>query len=102
MTRALSLAAILAIGLSMPAFAADNAAAPAPEAAAIAAHTAQLSHAANSNQVRKLLFAQGYTNVSNLNRGEDGRWAGTGVKNGKTVGVAVALPAKSQEAAVTN
>jgi hypothetical protein len=102
MTRALSLAALLAVGLSLPAFAADEAAAPAPDAAAIAAHTAQMSHVANANQVRKLLFAQGYTNVSNLNRGEDGRWVGTGVKNGKTVGVAIALPGKSAAAPVTN
>lgn len=102
MIRTLSLAAVIAAGLSLPAYAADEAAAPADSAAAVAAHTAQLANNANANQVRKLLYAQGYTNVTNLNRGEDGRWVGSGVKNGKTVGVAIVLPKQGAGAPATN
>jgi hypothetical protein len=94
MVRALSLAALIAAGFSCSALAADEAAPPATDAAAVAAYTAQLSVAANAAHVRQLLQAQGYTNVSDLNHDEDGRWSGTAVKNGKTIGVAIALPSR--------
>jgi hypothetical protein len=102
MIRTLSIAAVLATGLSASAFAASDTAAPAADAAAVAAHTAQLTNDANANQVRKLLYAQGYTNVTNLSRGEDGRWVGSGVKDGKTVGIAIVLPKQGAGAPATN
>ncbi len=98
MKRILSLAAVLAAGLLTPAFAADApATAPAnvaANAAETAAESAALSNAANGEQARKLLIAQGYTNVSELTRDDKGRWTGTAMKDGKTTIVAIAIPEK--------
>jgi hypothetical protein len=90
MIRSIALAAILATGLSLPALAGD---APATEAAADpAAFTATLNYAASANTARKILIGRGYTQVSDLTRGEDGRWTGTAIKDGKVVMVGVELP----------
>jgi hypothetical protein len=101
MNRILTLAAVIAAGISTSAFAADApaaAAAPAATPAATAApEAAALSAAANSEQARKLLIAQGYTNVSELTRDDKGRWAGTATKDGKTGMVAIALPEKAAD-----
>ena len=97
MTRALSLAALIAAGLSLPALAADK---PAVDSGTAAAASAELTTAANAEQARKLLQAQGYTNVSDLTR-DGGRWTGTATKDGKTIFVAVNLPSP-QPAAATN
>jgi hypothetical protein len=99
MIRALTLATVLAAGFTLPAFAAD---APAATAAvdgnAAASQSAALSVAANAEQARKILLSQGYTNVSELNRDDKGRWTGTATKDGKTIFVAIALPLKAPEA----
>jgi hypothetical protein len=113
MIRTLTLAAVVAVGFSIPAFAADApaaatpapaaaAAAPAPDAKVTAAQSAELTTAANADQARKLLVAQGYTNVSDLNRDNQGRWTGTATKDGKTGFVAIALPEKAPAAGATN
>ena len=47
-------------------------------------------------EVASDLVAQGYSNVSELNRDAKGHWVGTAVKNGKTLAVAITLPAKEQ------
>jgi hypothetical protein len=98
MIRALALAASVA-AFTAPAFAAD---APAKNEAvdtnAAASQSASLSVAANADQARKILLSQGYTNVSELNRDDKGRWTGTAMKDGKTIFVAIALPTNTPEA----
>ena len=91
MIRALSLAALLSAGAALPALAGDEAASPDGDPAAF---TAQLSTQANASQARNILLARGYKQVSDLTRGEDGRWTGTAVRDGKTIFVAVELPTK--------
>lgn len=98
MIRTITLATVLATGLSMSAVAADEATAPATTAAAVTEYLADLSKAANANQVRDLLVAKGYSNVTNLIRDEQGRWTGAAVKDGKSVAVSVALPENTGEA----
>ena len=102
MRRKLSLIVLTAAAFSAPAFAAETAVAPAADANAVAVEAAALSASANAEQARKLLQAQGYTNVSDLNRDASGRWTGTASKDGKTIFVAIALPAKTPAAPVAN
>jgi hypothetical protein len=56
--------------------------------------TSGLNYAANADTARKILIGRGYTQVSDLTRGEDGRWTGTAMKDGKVVMVGVELPPK--------
>ncbi len=103
MIRSLSLAALLAAGLAMPAMANEEAASdPATDAAAVSAHTAQLTQAAQADQVRKMLSAQGYNNISALTLNDYGRWTGSAEKGGKVLGVSVILPSKLEAAPSTN
>jgi hypothetical protein len=102
MKSALYLAAALAAGLTTQAFAADQAASPSSNAPAVSAQAAALTADANAQAARKILLAQGYTNVSELNRDAKGHWAGTAVKNGKTLGVAIVLPSKEISVSKTN
>lgn len=97
MKRTLSLAALMSAAFALPVLAAD---APAVDANASKTEGAALSVAANAEQARKILQSKGYTNVSDMAR-ENGRWTGTAVKDGKTIFVAVDLPAP-QPAASTN
>lgn len=90
MTRVLPLAALLAAGFSYTTLAAE--APSSTDLAAIAIQSAELTVAANAQQVQQILLAQGYTNVSNLDRNESGHWTGTAVKNGNIVGVTVVMP----------
>lgn len=101
MIRSFAFASIAAVAFAAPVLANDQAA-DAVDPAAVKAYTAQLSNAANEQQVRKLLNVQGYSQISPLTRDENGRWTGTAVKNGKPVGVAIALPAKPAAAPATN
>lgn len=94
MNRALALGAVLAAGLSLPAIAGEKSAAISGNADVVAAHSAELSVAANANQARKILLSQGYVNVSELSRDANGRWTGTAIKDGTTTVVAVVLPPK--------
>jgi hypothetical protein len=72
MTRATLLAAALAAGIALPAFAAGP--------------------TFSQQDARKHLMHLGYTAVSDLQKDTHGNWAGTAVnKDGKTVPVAVGL-----------
>lgn len=89
MLRSLFIAAA-AIGISIPAMA-DEAKAPAN-------HSPELAHQKASDvsgevEARKHLLSQGYTAVSELERDANGRWTGTATKDGKTVIVAIKVPA---------
>jgi hypothetical protein len=105
MIRSLSLASVLALGLAVPALATEQPATAADagtDPAAIAAFTKMLSDNANAKEARKFLMAKGYTDISELSRDPKGRWAGTAMKNGKQVGVALDLEPKAVEAPVSN
>ena len=95
MKSTVTLAALIVAGLSTSVFAADAPAAAAAPVAAPAAESVAMSSAANAEQARKLLIAQGYTNVSELTRDDKGRWNGTAMKDGKTTIVAIAIPEKA-------
>ena len=72
MTRATLLAAALAVGIALPAYAAGP--------------------TFTQDQARLHLMHLGYSNVSELQKDTHGNWAGTAVnKDGKTVPVAVGL-----------
>ncbi len=96
MIRALSIAALVTAGLAAPAFAADKAA---NDTAAVSAHAAELADAYTAKQAHRLLASQGYTNVSALDRDQNGRWTGTADKDGKTIFVAIDLSAPKAGAA---
>ncbi len=88
MTR-IMLIGLAVAGMTVPAYAGETSS---NDASAAAAVSAQLANAANADQARVQLAHQGYTGISPLYRGEEGRWMGTAVKDGKTVIVAVLLP----------
>ncbi len=77
------------VGMALPAFAHE---ASTNNSAAAAAFSAELANVANAEQARIQLAHQGFTGISPLYRGEQGRWTGTAVKDGKTVIVGVMLP----------
>jgi hypothetical protein len=79
MIRSYVLAAALAAGLAVPALAADN--------------VANAGNAFTQENARQHLLHLGYTNVSQLQKDAHGNWAGTAVKDGKTVPVAVGVKA---------
>jgi len=87
MTRALSLAAVLAAGLALPAFAAETTEKAAADAAATTGPAFQ--NIFTSDQARQHLAHLGYANVSALEKDADGKWVGTATKDGRTVAVAV-------------
>ena len=76
--------------MAMPAFAAEDA--TKFDSNASSAQAAAMTGAAAENQARMHLAHQGYTNISTLQRDQNGRWTGVAVKDGKTVPVAVVLP----------
>jgi putative membrane protein len=80
MIRTSILAAALAVGLAVPALAADTTA------------------AFTQDDARQHLMHLGYTNVSQLQRDAHGNWAGTASKDGKTVPVAVKVRSASATA----
>ncbi|MDX2307591.1 MAG: hypothetical protein NW216_05070 [Hyphomicrobium sp.] len=98
MIRAATLAALLSAGLTFPALAAEA------DATADAANTAttflaEQAHQAEANKVRALLASRGYTQVVNLNRDADGRWTGSGMKDGKPAYVSLVVPVATGTAA---
>lgn len=99
MFRTLTLTAALTTGLACSAFAADTQTGPST-AADTASFTAALNSAASADAARKVLIGRGYSQVSDLSRGPDGRWTGTAMKDGKIVMVGVELPPRP--AAATN
>ena len=93
MIRALSLAAVLVAGLALPAIAADTSANAAPQATAT-------KNIANGNpfsmeDARQHLMRRGYTNISALVKDSNGKWVGSGTKDGRTVPVAVGVKGSS-------
>ena len=86
-----SLIAVSAIAtLAMPAFAAQDA--QKFDSNVSSAQAAAMTGAAAEKQARMHLAHQGYSNISSLERDQNGRWTGVAVKDGKTVPVAVVLP----------
>jgi hypothetical protein len=83
----LSLAAVLAAGLALPAIAGDTSTTAAPEPAATG--TAVAGNPFTMETARKHLMQLGYTNVSELVKDAHGNWVGSATKDGKTVAVAV-------------
>lgn len=84
------LIATAAIGISVPALA-DEAKAPTNQSSELSHQ--QVSDASAQVEARKHLLSQGYTTVSDLERDANGRWTGTAMKDGKTVIVAIKIPA---------
>ena len=103
MIQKATLAALMTAALTLPAIAGD---APSTAAAAPAADPnmflAERAHNANANAVRAILQSRGYTQVYDLNRDEDGRWTGSGLKDGKRVLVKLTLPTKVYDPILTN
>jgi hypothetical protein len=90
MIRTLSLAAALAVGVSLPALAA--------EIAGPASH-----NLFTEVQARQHLIHLGYTNVSELTKDQGGKWVGTATKDGQVRGVAVDIKGPADPAkAVSN
>lgn len=90
MIRTSLIAASAIAALAMPAFAAEDT--QKFDSNASAAQAAAMTGAASENQARMHLAHQGFTNISALERDQNGRWTGVAVKDGKTVPVAVVLP----------
>lgn len=72
MIRAFALASILAAGLTAPALANDL-----------------RGNLFSEDQARTHLAKQGYRNISDLTKDENGAWVGTAVRDGKKIFVAV-------------
>lgn len=87
MTRMTAIAAVAVATLSTPVFAAEPA--TSGDASAQAALSTALSQATAARQAQITLVNQGYTNVSELDRDDNGRFVGTAVKDGKTVIVSI-------------
>lgn len=93
MTRILSLAAVLVAGLAFPTIAADTSTNTAPQATAT--KNIPEGNPFSREDARQHLMRQGYTNVSALVKDANGRWVGSGTKDGRTVAVAVGVKGRS-------
>ncbi len=92
MIRAVTIMAVAASGLSASAFAEPAKPVEQPQAD----HSASLKSQSGAQEARQHLLKQGYTNVSELAKDEDGRWTGTATKDGKTIFVAIDLRGQGQ------
>lgn len=102
MIRAFTIAAVTCFAL--PALAAEKqtaATSPSDHASYASVHARELQNQYDAKQAHNILASRGFVNISALDRDEDGRWAGTAIKDGKTIFVAVELP-KPPVADVTN
>ncbi len=93
MTRTLSLAAVLFAGLALPAIATDTNTNTAPQTAAT--NSIPAGNPFSMEDARQHLMRQGYTNVSALVKDANGKWIGSGTKDGRTVPVAVGVKGRS-------
>jgi len=93
MTRALSLAAVLVAGLAFPAIATDTSTNAAP--LVTATKNIPDGNPFSMEDARQHLMRQGYTNVSELVKDANGKWVGSGTKDGRTVPVAVGVKGRS-------
>jgi hypothetical protein len=89
MTRALSLAAVLVAGLSLPAIADNTATNAGPQAAAT--NSAAIGSPFTMEDARQHLMQLGYTNVSALVKDANGKWVGSATKDGRRIAVAVGV-----------
>lgn len=88
MIRTLSLAAVLAVGMSLPALAAESLA---------------RQNIFTQDQARQHLMHLGYTNISELTKDASGKWVGTATtKDGQVRGVAVDVKGPASPAIATN
>ena len=87
MIRAFSLAAALAVGITLPVLAAETG----PASVSLFTEV----------QARQHLLHLGFINVSELTKDEDGKWIGTATQDGKTRAVAVDIK-RPVAAAATN
>ena len=90
MIRTSLIAASAIAAFAMPAFAAEET--QKFDSNASSAQAAAMTGAAAENQARMHLAHQGYTNISALQRDQNGRWTGVAMKDGKTIPVAVVMP----------
>jgi hypothetical protein len=88
MIRTFVFGALASLALTVPAMAATTSFSATKDASL----DRILDNAAMSQQIRTQLMANGFTHVSTMSRGPDGRWEGTATKNGKVVAVAVLFP----------
>lgn len=88
MIRGLSIIAIAATGVSASAFAEP---AKQVDTSANAEQKAELAATSAAMEARQHLARQGYFNISELNKNEQGLWTGTATKDGKTNFVAIDL-----------
>lgn len=92
MIRNLILATLATAALATPALAKNSL----PVGAyGVPAQNAFLADASASREAHQHLVRQGYANVSQLIRNEQGQWVGTASKDGKTVIVGINLPDRS-------
>ena len=87
MTRTLSLTAVLVASLAFPAIADDATTRTGPQAAATS--SSAVANPFTMEDARRHLMQLGYTNVSGLAKGANGKWVGSAKKDGKTTVVAV-------------
>jgi putative membrane protein len=92
MIRALSLAAVFVAGLAFPAIA-DTSTNGAPQATAT--KNIPDGNPFSMEDARQHLMRQGYTSVSTLVKDANGKWVGSGTKDGRTVPVAVGVKGRS-------
>ena len=90
-----SILAAATLAFAAPVFA-ETTAAPKTETAPAA--QAQLSAQTDEREARSHLLGQGYTNISELQLDQTGRWAGTATKDGKVVVVAIHVPVAKPDA----
>ena len=90
MIRPLLIAAAAVAAFAMPALAVEDT--QKFDSNASSAQAAAMTGAAAENQARMHLAHQGYTNISALQRDQNGRWTGVAMKDGKTVPVTVVMP----------
>lgn len=95
MIRTLTIATLATAALALPASAAETTAATAD------VYARELANQYDAKQAHNILASRGFVNISALDRDEEGRWAGTATKDGKTIFVAVMLP-KPPADGVTN
>lgn len=94
MIRTMVVSLIATLGLSIPAMAGtiSEHSDAANNSAKFTRLDTALNDAATAQQVRDQLEHNGFTHVSALMRDSSGRFAGTAMKDGKTVMVAVVFP----------
>ncbi|MFN0220042.1 MAG: hypothetical protein ACKVP4_14665 [Hyphomicrobium sp.] len=95
MIRGLTLIALTA-ALTAPAFAEP---AVSNDASTASTQKAELDAASDALEARQHLARQGFVNISELTKNENGLWTGAATKDGKTNFVAIDLRSKNTAAA---